>query len=129
MASRFSLRELNLSIKEYATGTTYKVSNVDTNTPPIKVTAIGLKVSDPAPVAKAEGTAAAIVAAEVIIIGRKRTGQASIKAATASVVPRERTEAKRRPGPHPSVCGQEPERPIQLPDHGLPLSAQPVGAR
>ncbi|MNL45808.1 hypothetical protein D3C87_1684840 [compost metagenome] len=64
-------------------GTTYRVKSVETNTPPIIVMAMGLKVSEPAPVARAEGTAAEIVANEVMMMGRKRIGQASFKASLA----------------------------------------------
>ena len=64
----------------YAAGTTNSVSSVDTAMPPISVMAMGLCVSAPAPSASAGGMAPAIVAMEVMRIGRNRIGQACMMA-------------------------------------------------
>jgi hypothetical protein len=66
--------------KLYIHGTTISVRSVETITPPIIDTAIGIRLSAPGPSASAAGIAPAIVATEVIRIGRKRTGHASNKA-------------------------------------------------
>ena len=57
---------------------TYNVKKVENSTPNIIVIAIERVNSAPSPVASADGTAAAIVANDVIRIGLKRVGPASI---------------------------------------------------
>ena len=64
---------LNGTINVYTQGMTKIVSIVEMNTPPITTMAMGFKTSEPGPQAIAGATAAAIVAKEVIKIGRKRT--------------------------------------------------------
>ena len=57
-------------------GTTNRVISVEIVTPPMTVTAMGMRVSAPGPKAKAGGIAAPTVDAAVISIGRRRVGQA-----------------------------------------------------
>ena len=61
-----------LSVSEYATGTTIKVSNVEVIRPPITQIAIGARVSPPSLMASATGIMPKIIAAVVIRIGRRR---------------------------------------------------------
>ena len=51
------------------------VKSVEMKTPPIMATAMGIRVSAPGPKDSAAGTAPAMVATDVITIGRRRMGQ------------------------------------------------------
>src|SRR5262249_40258559 len=70
---------------EYATGTTSRVSNRHSVWPPMMVTAIDARCSEPAPSPIATGIRPAIIETVVIRIGRRRTRFASIIACSAGI--------------------------------------------
>ena len=75
-------RPVSFSSTLYTQGTTNNVRTVETRTPPMTDIAIGIRLSAPGPIANAGGIAPAIVASDVIKIGRSRMGQASVSAAS-----------------------------------------------
>ncbi len=83
-ALRRRIHALTSSRSEYTTGTTTRVSRVEVISPPITARAIGARISPPDPTPSASGSMPKIIAAVVMMMGRRRVRPAWMMAARRS---------------------------------------------